>query len=137
MLKVKLQDGATIPKRATEGSACYDLYSNEEGTIPAHSRRMFDTGVYVEFPNQFMLQILSRSGLSLKHGLQVGAGIVDSDYRGSIKVLLYNHSDSAYHIEKHDKIAQMALIHIETPDIEVVNEINDTDRGENGFGSTG
>lgn len=136
-LKVKLGEGALLPKRATQGSACYDLHSIVDGTIPPRSRLLFDTGVFVEFPSDHMLQILSRSGFSMRHGLQVGAGIIDSDYRGPIKVLLYNHSDDPYKIEMHDKIAQMALIKIATPEIELVDSVNETDRGENGFGSTG
>lgn len=136
-LRATLAEGAVLPARSTQGSACYDLCSLETGVIPARGRKLFDTGVSVEFPPECVLQILSRSGLSLKNGVQVGAGVVDSDYRSSLKVLLYNHSDIPYKVNEGDRIAQMALVRIATPDIEVVHELSQTARGERGFGSSG
>lgn len=136
-LKVKLSEGALLPRRATEGSACYDLHSLVEKEIRGRSKEVFETGVFTEFSSEYMLQILSRSGLSLKYGIQVGAGIIDSDYRGSIKVILYNHSDDVFIVKKGDKIAQMALIRIITPEIEIIENLSETERGANGFGSSG
>lgn len=136
-LKVKLLEGAILPKKATEGSACYDIYSLVEKDIPPRSKEMFETGVFTEFSSEYMLHLLSRSGLSAKYGIEVGAGIIDSDYRGSIKVLLYNHSDNIFSVKKGDKIAQMTLIKIVTPEIEIIENLSETERGTNGFGSSG
>eukprot|EP00960_Hanusia_phi_P054997 762836-Hanusia_phi.AAC.2 len=136
-LKIKLHDGAIPPKRSTTGSACYDVYSIEDKTIPSSEQMLIETGVSVEFPNDYMLQLLSRSGLSFKYGLQVGAGVIDSDYRDTIKVLLYNHGKHEYTVKKGDRIAQMALVQISTPDIEIVETLAESERGKSGFGSSG
>lgn len=140
-LKVlKLDDNANIPQRRYNTDAGYDLFSSEVTTIKKRSHGLVKTSIAIPFPPGYYVRICSRSGLSVKHGIEVGAGVVDCGYTGEIKILLYNHSDEHFQIYKGDKIAQMILHRIETPDIEQVStleQLGESDRGVNGFGSTG
>eukprot|EP00960_Hanusia_phi_P074852 768332-Hanusia_phi.AAC.1 len=136
--KIRLcNEDVVMPNRQTLGSACYDIYSAEDKIIKKKSREGISTGIQTEFPKNYLLRVLPRSGLSFKYGIESGSGVIDSDYRGEIKVLLYNHSDEDYIVKKGDRIAQMAFMKIELPDLEQVNELSDTDRNNGGFGSTG
>ncbi len=101
---------ATIPKRATVGSAAYDLYLLEEATVPSHSRRLVSTRLSCEFPPTMYRQIASRSGLTLKHSVDVVTGVLDSNYRGTINVLLHNHSNLPYQLQLNQAIAQILFI---------------------------
>src|SRR5271155_5833085 len=110
MLYVKLlSQDATVPTRATKYSAGYDLYSNESVMIFPRGRALVKTGISVAFSTECYGRIAPRSGLAVKSGLDVGAGVIDPDYRGEIMVLLFNHSDSSVGIKTGDKIAQMIL----------------------------
>lgn len=127
---------ATAPTKGSPYSAGHDLYSCEDVVITAHGRRLVNIGITAFFPFGTYGRIASRSGLSLTNGLEVGAGVIDFDYGGIIKVLLYNHSDADYKVAIGDRIAQLIVVKIEYCDIDVkLLEIQV--RGDNGFGSTG
>lgn len=130
---------ARAPTRATPGSAGYDLYADEDTVIPAGSRGLVSAGFKLAIPPTYYARIAPRSGLSLKHCIDVGAGVVDSDYRNVVKVLLINHGREDFQVNVGDRIAQMILEHIMTPTWQLVSEeeLNATERGEGGFGSTG
>ena len=143
LLKIKkIKDNARIPKRATNGSAGMDLYAciNESITLNPGQLALVPTGIAIELPDNGCAAFLyARSGLGVKHGicLSNGVGVIDSDYRGEVCVGLCNVSDKAYTIEPDERIAQMVIAPVFTPDIEEVDELSDTSRGEGGFGSTG
>ena len=136
LLVKKLDADAKIPSRATEGSAGYDISSAEDVTIAAKSRAGVSTGISIRVPKNTYGRIAPRSGLAVKHGIDVLAGVVDFDYTGEVKVILYNTSDEDYFVKKGDRIAQLILERIETPEVEVVLELSETSR-TGGFGSTG
>lgn len=135
----KTHADATIPVRQGLGDAGYDLSSCEDGSIAPKSRKMFNTGITVEIPTDCYARIAPRSGLALKKGIDTGAGVIDSSYRGSIGVILFNHSDEPFEVKVGDRIAQLIFEKIYIPDLEVVEytELTDTDRGTGGLGSTG
>jgi dUTP pyrophosphatase len=129
---------AKKPYKATNNSAGFDLYSTERILLKKHSQQVISTGIIVEIPNNCYGQIAPRSGLALKYSIDVLAGVIDSDYRGEIKVILYNHSDTDYEININERIAQLILIKY-CHNINTVNitELSNTNRGNNGFGSSG
>lgn len=137
----KLTDNAKIPQRATEGSAGYDLCTciAEPVTIEPGERCVFPTGIAVALPQNTAGMIYTRSGLGIKHGIHVtnGVGVIDWDYRGEIRVGLHNLSHEAYTVNPGDRIAQLILTPVLTPEVQEVAELDDTDRGAGGFGSTG
>ena len=135
----RLNQWATVPRRASEGAAGYDLASAEITQLAPGERRLVSTGLAIKVPPGLYGRVAPRSGLAVKHGIQVGAGVIDADYRGEVKVLLFNQSQEAFKIETGDRIAQLILERHETPAIAVVDELSggDTERGEGGFGSTG
>lgn len=135
-MKIKLDAGATMPLRAHSTDVGYDLYAREWQTIPARGSAIFDTGVHVELPMNTAGLIVSKSGLNVKHGL-TSEGLIDPGYVGSIRVKLYNNTDEDYCVRKGDKISQLLLVPCFTPDLDLVDELADTERGNNGFGSTG
>jgi dUTP pyrophosphatase len=102
-------------------------------------RYLVPTGLFVEIPQGYEAQIRGRSGLAINHGISLanGIGTIDSDYRGEIKVILINLGTEPFHIKHGDRIAQMILTKYEKIDFQLVSELNDTDRGKNGFGHTG
>lgn len=135
-MKVMLEKDAKLPTRAHESDAGYDLYSRERKPIRGHESAVFDTGVHVEIPRGYVGFLKSKSGLNVKHGL-TGEGVIDAGYTGSIRVKLYNNSDEAYIVESGDKISQLVILPILTPELEEVESLDDTDRGNGGFGSSG
>lgn len=135
-MKIKLDAGAKIPTRAHETDAGLDLYARETKTILARGNAVFDTGVHVELPHGTTGFLKSKSGLNVKHGL-TSEGVIDVGYTGSIVVKLYNNSDEDYTVNAGDKISQLVIIPIYTPEIELVDELEEKGRGNNGFGSTG
>lgn len=137
LLVKKLIDHAAVPKRATEGSAGYDISSAVDAVIPPNERLAVSTGIAIGLPPGTYGRIGARSGLAFKYGIDVFAGIIDSDFRGEVKAILYNSGDQPFIIKTGDRICQLVLEVIKTPDVAVVLEINDTDRGTGGFGSTG
>lgn len=135
-MKIKLDEGAYKPTRAHEIDAGLDLYARETQIVPAKESAIFDTGVHIEIPVGYVGMIKSKSGLNVKHGLS-SEGVVDAGYTGSIVVKLYNHSGYDYKVHAGDKISQIVIMPIITPELEVVDELDETERGNNGFGSTG
>ena len=135
-MKIKLDPSAIMPNRAHRTDAGLDLYAPEDVTIWPHYRKSIDTGVHVEIPEGYVGLLTSKSGLMAKHGI-LSSGTIDSGFTGSIKAVLFNLSDDALTVKKGQKITQLVLFPIITPDLEVVDELGDTERGEGGFGSTG
>ena len=125
-----------LPTRATEGSVGYDLYADEDSVVRAGARGVISTGISIELPQGTYGRIAPRSGLAVKNGIQVGAGVVDRDYTGELKVVLFNHGDSKFKIQKGFRIAQLVLERCETPEVREVSEVKETARGAGGFGST-
>lgn len=134
-LKVVLDEGAIMPTRAHETDAGLDLYSMVDMEIPAECGGVFDTGVHVELPKNHVGFIKIRSSL-LKQGL-VTDGTIDCGYVGSIRVVLLNLTRYTQKIEAGQKIAQLVILPIITPELELVEALEDTERGTGGFGSTG
>ena len=144
----KLDDGAFLPKKGTSLSAGYDIHALKEVQVEPNSRKLIETGVYLrDMPSDLYIRIAPRSGLAVKKSIDIGAGVVDSDYRGEIRVLFINNGSEPYHINCHDRIAQLIFEKFEplthligmTNENETVEEEHDPDleRGEGGFGSTG
>ena len=137
-LKIKkLVSHAIIPKRSTPGAVGYDLHSSEGYVILPGHRAVVSTGLSFEFPPGVYGRVAPRSGLSVKHGLNVGAGVVDPDYTGEVKVVLFNHDKAAFVIKPGYRIAQLICERCECPDVEEVEVVTETERGDEGFGSTG
>jgi dUTP pyrophosphatase len=136
LIVCKNHDDAIIPKRGSKQAAGYDLYTIDEGRLMPKQTRLFDTGISFTVPEGTYGRIAPRSGLS-KKGILVNAGVVDRDYTGPVKVMLHNLSDDMYQVKKNDRIAQLIIEKIATPIIEEVASLEETDRGEGGFGSTG
>lgn len=135
-LKVKkLSNNATIPSKGSEKAAGYDLFSAYDIIIPKYNKALIKTDIQIELPDGCYGRIAPRSGLSLKYNLDVGAGVIDADYRGNIGVILFNHSDTEYQVQKGDKIAQLICEKIYYSEIEEVDKLTETKRGINGFGS--
>ena len=139
MLKVKLNNNdAYPPKRANEFAAGYDLYASEECVIEPHKHKIVKTGISIELPPNTYGRIAARSGFTVKKHSHIGAGVIDSDYRGEIGIVVFNlDSENSITIEKCNKIAQLIITPILTPAVEIVDTLNDSERGSDGFGSTG
>ena len=135
-IKVVLDEGATLPTRAHPTDAGLDLYSRHDAIIYGQDSECFDTGVHIEIPDGYVGMIKSKSGLNVKYGI-TSEGVIDAGYTGSMVVKLYNHSENPVYIKKGQKISQLVILPIATPDLEWVDELEETDRGCNGFGSTG
>lgn len=128
---------AIIPKKGTKYAAGYDLYSLEKCIIPANRYLKIDTGVSLAIPNGYFGKIECRSSLA-KEGLITLGGVIDSDYRGNIIVMLFNNMSSPYIINKHDRIAQIIFHKIlQNENVMVSEDLDNTDRQNGGFGSTG
>ncbi len=136
-LQVKLLSSlAKLPVRSTENSAGYDLFASSSSTLNPWSRGVINTDITIQIPAGTYGRIAGRSGLALK-GLTVAGGVIDGDYRGNIGIILYNLSDEEFRVNSGDRIAQLILEKIETLEVIQVQEIETTNRGEKGFGSTG
>lgn len=136
---VRLHPQALEPTRATEGAAGYDLYSVERMWLAPRGFRAVDTGIGLQLPPGYEAQVRPRSGLAIKHGLGVlnSPGTIDSDYRGSIRVILVNHGDTAFLVEPGMRIAQLVFARVELPALLEVTALERTLRDQGGFGSTG
>ena len=135
-MKVKLDKGAYMPERAHTTDAGADLRSPNDVTVEPKGSTVIDTGVHIELPINTVGMLKSKSGLNVKHGI-TSEGVIDVGYTGSIRVKLYNHSDQPYQVKAGDKITQLVVMPILTPNFELVDELEDTERGNGGFGSTG
>ena len=129
--------GESIPVYSHPGDAGADLKSCVDAIIPAKGKQLISTGIRLKIPAGHVGLIWPRSGLAIKHSLDCGAGVIDSEYRGEIKVLLFNHSDQDYAIKHGDRVAQLIVQKFVKVEFIPVDSLEDTARGENGFGSTG
>jgi len=137
MLDVKLLlPEAMVPNKASPGAAGWDLYSAESVTIRAGKWLAVETGVAVSLPIDHVGLIWPRSGLSVKYGIDVLAGVIDSDYRGGIAVVLVNHGTEPFKVDMNMGIAQLVVQKHEITQLQVVSELGRTHRGVRGFGST-
>ena len=128
---------ATLPTRASPGSVGYDLYSLNDLVIQPNSRDIVSTGVCATIPYGCYGRIAPRSGLTVKYGIHVGAGVIDPDYTGELKVCLFNLGSVPFEIKQGERIAQLILEKCSTPLIQEVDELKKTMRANRGFGSTG
>lgn len=135
-MKIKLDNGAFMPTRAHKTDGGLDLYAMKTQIVPARGSAVFDTGVHVELPTGTVGMLKSKSGLNVKHGI-TNEGVIDAGYTGSIVVKLYNYSRNEYVVNAGDKISQLVIVPILTPPLEVVETLDETERGADGFGSTG
>jgi dUTP pyrophosphatase len=136
MLEVHAQ-GTLLPEYSSLGAAGADLYANEALTLAPGARAPVATGLRVEIPAGYAGLVWPRSGLAVRHGIDTLAGVIDSDYRGEVRVVLVNHGQEPVHIEPGDRIAQLVLQKIERASFTSARELAGTIRGESGFGSTG
>lgn len=156
MSKVKIKaickPDCKIPRYETDGAVGMDLrgYVNEnikfmynceragdKLIINPFGRALIGTGLFIQLPDGYEAQIRPRSGLTIKHGIICQLGSIDSDYRGEIGLIIINFSDEPYYIENGERLAQMVINKVEQAEIEIVDSLDDTDRGEGGFGHTG
>lgn len=139
-LKIKKEvEDIPTPSYAHEGDAGMDLYAAEETVLQPGERKLVYTGIRIALEAGFEAQVRPKSGLAINHGIGVlnSPGTIDSQYRGQVKVILCNFSNEAYKIEKGKKIAQMVIKKVETAEVELVEDLDETTRGDGGFGSTG
>lgn len=137
ILVKRLTQDAIIPTKANNTDAGWDLYSSEEKTILAKNRAIIKTGISVEIPEEHVGLIWPRSGLSVKQGIDVLAGVVDSGYRGEIMVCLYNTSNDDVFLSKGSRIAQILFQEVPSMILIEAQELTNSDRGKQGFGSSG
>ena len=140
LLIKKLQKNIILPEYKTDGSSGMDLMANVEQTVKIlpGEKKIISTGIMVAIPEQYEIQIRPRSGLAAKNGISVlnTPGTIDSDYRGEIKIILINLGKNIFEIKKNDRIAQMIVCPIIKVELEEVESLPETVRGEGGFGST-
>lgn len=136
MMDIKLDEGAFLLTRAHPTDAGLDLRSPESVYIEARQSATIRTGVHIKLPPNTYGRIASKSGLMVHHGIRTD-GTIDEPYRGEICVCLFNESDAGYYVERGDKIAQLIVCPCLYVDVETVDELDETDRGIGGFGSTG
>ena len=136
---VKLREGAHIPQKAHEDDAGFDLYASEDFLLKAHGFGCVPTAVSIELPHGTEAQVRPRSGLAARHGVTVlnAPGTIDAGYRGEVKVILINHGDADYEITAGMRIAQLVISSVISAEFIEVSSLEDSDRGEGGFGSSG
>lgn len=137
LLIKKLSEFATLPSKGSKCAAGHDLYAAYDYVIKARSKEMVKTDLQIAVPAGTYGRVAPRSGLAWKNFIDVGAGVIDSDYRGPVNVILFNFGDQDFVIKRGDRIAQLICEKIEYADVVEVEDIDKTERGENGFGSTG
>ncbi|KAJ6258658.1 Deoxyuridine 5'-triphosphate nucleotidohydrolase [Drechslerella dactyloides] len=137
LLIKKLTDKAKAPTRGSAFAAGYDMYASEDITIPKGGKGLVETGLSMAVPDGCYGRIAPRSGLASKNFIDTGAGVIDADYRGPVKILLFNHSDVDFEVKEGDRVAQLILERIYTPEVVVVENLEESVRGAGGFGSSG
>ncbi|KAK6339836.1 Deoxyuridine 5'-triphosphate nucleotidohydrolase [Orbilia javanica] len=137
LLIKKLNDKARTPTRGSAFAAGYDLYASEDTVVPKGGKVLVETGLSMAVPDGCYGRVAPRSGLASKNFIDTGAGVIDADYRGPVKILLFNHSDVDFEIKEGDRVAQLILEKIYTPEIVVVEDLEESARGAGGFGSSG
>ncbi|NXP43740.1 DUT protein, partial [Heliornis fulica] len=133
----KLSENAFAPSRGSARAAGYDLYSAYDCVIPPMEKAVVKTDIQIALPPGCYGRVAPRSGLAAKHFIDVGAGVIDEDYRGNVGVVLFNFGKETFEVKKGDRIAQLICERIYYPELEEVQALDDTERGEGGFGSTG
>ncbi|GAA5908051.1 hypothetical protein JCM6882_000212 [Rhodosporidiobolus microsporus] len=133
----RLTEAAKLPVRGSALAAGYDISSAEDKVVPAQGKALISTGLSIAVPEGTYGRVAPRSGLASKHMIDTGAGVIDADYRGEVKVLLFNLSKEDFQVTAGDRIAQLILERIATPDVQEVASLSETQRGAGGFGSTG
>ena len=133
----KLEESALIPTRSTDLDAGYDLYSTSDGIVPAGGRKVAGTGIAIAIPPPYYGRVAPRSGLAVKKGIDILAGVIDAGYRGEVGVVLQNLSGEDYPFKKGDRIAQLILEQCNTIGWVELDELKDSKRSDAGFGSTG
>jgi len=132
----KLSAEARVPMKGTARAAGHDLYANEGTDIPARGQAIVGTGIVIGLPHNTYGRIAPRSSLAVKYRLTTNAGVIDSDYRGEVKVVLVNLGDQPHRVEKGDRIAQLIIEQIDNRELQEVTQLEDTERGDQGFGSS-
>ncbi|VFQ58899.1 unnamed protein product [Cuscuta campestris] len=133
----KLSEKAVLPSRGSPLSAGYDLSSAADAKVPARGKALVPTDLSIAVSPGTYARIAPRSGLAWKHSIDVGAGVIDADYRGPVGVILFNHSEVDFEVKVGDRIAQLIIEKIAVPEVEEVDDLDSTVRGSGGFGSTG
>ncbi|CAN3374414.1 hypothetical protein DIURU_000709 [Diutina rugosa] len=130
---------AILPTKGSALAAGYDLYASENTIVPGRGQALVSTDISIIVPEGTYGRVAPRSGLAVKHGISTGAGVIDADYRGEVKVVLFNHKESDFIVARGDRIAQLVLEVIVNADIAEISEaeLTQTERGAGGFGSTG
>jgi dUTP pyrophosphatase len=138
-VEITLEDGAEAPVYQTDGAAGMDLRSIESVELRPMERRLIRTGIRIAIPPGYEGQVRPRSGLALKHGVSMAntPGTIDSDYRGEIAVIAINFGETVVKLERGERIAQLVICPVARAELAIVSELESTDRGEGGFGSTG
>jgi dUTP pyrophosphatase len=135
--EVKVEGPGDLPEYASPGAAGADLRAREAVVIAPGGRAAVGTGLHVEIPAGCVGLVWPRSGLAVRHGIDTLAGVIDSDYRGEVRVVLVNHGEEAFRIEPGDRIGQLLVQRVERPGFSRATSLAATARGEGGFGSTG
>ena len=140
-LSDKIGDSIPLPYYATAGAAALDLHAciDEPAVLPAGGEALIPTGIAAAIPESCVGVLAVRSSMGIRHGVAMsnGIGVIDSDYRGPLRVGLHNFRDTEYVVEPGDRIAQLLILPVLRPEVEVVSELSETARGAGGFGSTG
>lgn len=134
---VKLTNNASTPSKGSKMAAGYDLSSAYDYIIPSHGKNIVFTDIQVEIPDGCYARIAPRSSLAANSFIDIGAGVIDADYRGNIKIVMFNHSNVDFVVSKGDRIAQLICERIFYPQLVEVKSLNKTERESSGFGSTG
>ena len=133
----KLAAAARLPVKGSALAAGYDLHALVPTTVPAKGKALVSTGIAMAIPIGNYGRIAPRSGLAAKHMIDVGAGVIDADYRGEVRVLLFNLGENDFEVKEGDRVAQLIIEKYTMTELQEVDELDDTNRGEGGFGSTG
>lgn len=140
MVKVKvkkLKENAVVPRYAHEGDAAMDLFSTEDCVVAVGKRVLVSTGIAMELPEGYFASIRGKSGLALKKGICILGGVIEHGYRGEYGVVVLNTGDEDFEIKAGDRVAQVVIVPVATAEVEVVEELSETTRGEGAWGSTG
>ena len=134
---MKLSESATIPTRGSEVAAGWDLYASQECVVPARGKAIIATDIAIAVPVGYYGRVAPRSGMAWKKHTDIGAGVIDADYRGPVGVVMFNHADEDLQVELGDRVAQLVIEQISMAPLTQVESLDDTERGEGGYGSTG
>ena len=132
-----MSEFASMPVRGSALAAGYDISASHACTIPARGKNLVKTDLQMAIPEGCYGRIAPRSGLAWKNFIDTGAGVIDADYRGEVKVMLFNHDDKDFEVKQGDRVAQLILERIATPEVVAVDDLDATERAAGGFGSTG